>query len=280
MVAFKNKFDQIPAGGVALVGIPCDENASFLRGAAAAPARIRQAFHCASTNRCCENGTDLQSHSRFRDLGDIEPKHGAEMIESIENAIAALLERDLRVLSLGGDHSITYPIIRAYSGRYKSLNVLQIDAHPDLYDHFENNRFSHASPFARIMENRLVARLVQIGIRTANPHQRLQADRLGVEMVEMYRWSAGNPPRFSGPLYISIDLDAFDPAFAPGVSHPEPGGFDTRTVLAMIQQIQAPVVGADIVELNPSRDPNGATSMLAAKLLKEVAAKMLVCEEI
>lgn len=275
MVDFKTKFDQIPADAVALVGIPCDENASFLRGAAAAPARIRQAFHCASTNRCCENGTDLGNHPRFLDIGDIEPKPGAAMIDSIDSAISVLLKRDIRVLSLGGDHSITYPIVRAYSRRYRSLNVLQIDAHPDLYDRFENNRFSHASPFARIMENRLAARLVQIGIRTANPHQRLQAEQLGVEMIEMYRWSSGNLPQFSGPLYLSIDLDAFDPAFAPGVSHPEPGGFDTRTVIAMIQQIQVPVVGADIVELNPSRDPNGATAMLAAKLLKEVAAGML-----
>lgn len=275
MVDFKTKFDQIPADAVALVGIPCDENASFLRGAAAAPARIRQAFHCASTNRCCENGTDLGNHPRFLDMGDIEPKPGAAMIDSIDSAISVLLKRDIRVLSLGGDHSITYPIVRAYSRRYRSLNVLQIDAHPDLYDRFENNRFSHASPFARIMENRLAARLVQIGIRTANPHQRLQAEQLGVEMIEMYRWSSGNLPQFSGPLYLSIDLDAFDPAFAPGVSHPEPGGFDTRTVIAMIQQIQVPVVGADIVELNPSRDPNGATAMLAAKLLKEVAAGML-----
>lgn len=278
MFEFKEPVAEIPQNAVALIGIPYDENASHLRGAAAAPAQIRQALHCGSTNRCCENGTDLGGHPRFRDLGDIEPGSGGEFIRSVDQAVSHLLDRPIRMLSLGGDHSITVPIVRAYSRRFKPLNVLQIDAHPDLYDQFDGNRFSHACGFARIMEQGLASRLVQIGIRTANPHQRRQAQRFGVEMVEMRHRTDGNELKFAGPLYVSIDLDAFDPAFAPGVSHPEPGGLDTRTVIAMIQKIQAPVVGADIVELNPSRDPTGITARLAAKLLKELAAKMLETE--
>jgi len=275
MSDFENKLPRQLENRVALLGIPYDGNASFLRGAAAGPAAIREALHCGSTNLACENGIDLSEEGRMVDGGDFDPATGNGFVESIDAAISKLLDRGAAVLSLGGDHSIAFPVINAYSRRYSSLNVMQIDAHPDLYAQFNGNRLSHASPFARIMEQGRIMRLVQVGIRAATPHQRRQAERLGVEMVEMNRCSSGMPPEFRGPLYVSIDLDAFDPAFAPGVSHPEPGGFDTRTVLGMIQQIRAPLVGADIVELNPSRDPAGATARLAAKLLKELTAKML-----
>jgi len=275
MADFEPKFSEDLIRSVALLGIPYDKNASFLRGAAAAPMKIRQALHSESTNLCCENGLDLADPPRLLDIGDLDPDRGNGFVESIDSAISALLGRNAAVLSLGGDHSVTYPIVSAYSRRYANLNVLQIDAHPDLYDQYNGRRFSHASPFARIMEQGRVGRLVQVGIRTANPHQREQARRWGVEMLEMQQWTAGDLPEFAGPLYLSIDLDAFDPAFAPGVSHPEPGGFDTRTVIRLIQRIRAPMVGADIVELNPCRDPAGTTAVLAAKLLKEVTAKML-----
>jgi agmatinase len=179
------------------------------------------------------------------------------------------------VQSLGGDHAITYPIMRAYATKYGDLAVLHLDAHPDLYDEFEGNRSSHACPFARIMEEGLVKRLVQVGVRTMNPHQRAQARRFGVEVVEMRQYQPGLALELDGPLYVSIDLDVLDPAFAPGVSHHEPGGLSVREVLQLIQELRVPVVGADIVELNPHRDPVGCTAMVAAKLLKEITAVML-----
>src|SRR4029077_15900235 len=139
-------------------------------------------------------------------------------------AIAHLLTRGERPIALGGDHSVTYPILRAIARATGPVTLLHVDAHPALYDDFEGDRYSHACPFARIMEEELASRLVQVGIRTMTGHQRAQADRFGVEVITMRSWQEGVRPRLAAPLYISIDLDGLDPAFAPGVSHREPGG--------------------------------------------------------
>jgi arginase family enzyme len=154
------------------------------------------------------------------------------------------------------------------------LTVLHIDAHPDLYDEFEGRRFSHACPFARIMEEGLAHRLVQVGIRTMNGHQREQARRFGVETIDMRAWADGVRPHVTGPLYVSIDLDGLDPAFAPGVSHREPGGLSVREVIGFVQALPHPLAGADIVEFNPSQDPLGLTAPVAAKLVKELVGRM------
>ena len=179
------------------------------------------------------------------------------------------------MITLGGDHSITYPLLKAFHKIHGPLEILHIDAHADLYDSFEGDRFSHACPFARIMEEKLASRLVQVGIRTFSGHQREQAERFGVEVIEMKDYSLEKIPRFKGPLYLSLDMDALDPAFAPGISHHEPGGFTSRELIAIIQNIKAPLVGADIVEYNPVRDINGVTAAVCAKFLKEIAARML-----
>ncbi len=272
---------------VTLHGIPFDAGSSYLRGAAKAPQVLRRALHSASSNLCCESGSDLGNEPRLIDAGDLDFDSGASEWEQIETATAELLtgaSRDgtsqagdggTRILTLGGDHSITYPILKAHAKSYGSLDLLQLDAHPDLYDALDGNRSSHACPFARIMEDGLVARLVQVGIRTLNPHQRAQAERFGVEIVEMRAWHPEQAFDFSRPLYLSLDLDVLDPAFAPGVSHHEPGGLSTREVIRLIQGLQADIIGADIVELNPNRDPTGITAMAAAKLLKEIADHML-----
>ena len=118
-------------------------------------------------------------------------------------------------------------------------------------------------------------RLVQVGVRTATSHQREQAKRFGVEMIEMREWRPGRMPRFEGPLYVTLDLDCLDPAFAPGVSHHEPGGFSVREVIGIMQGLDTAPVGADIVELNPRNDPSGVTAMVGAKLLKEILGRML-----
>ncbi len=262
-------------GMVTVVGVPSDENSSFMRGAALAPPRIREALHSDATNLCAENGIDLGAEARWRDLGDLELGQGAAAFQQIETAIGSLLDRGVYVLALGGDHAITYPILRAYGAKYDHLNVLQLDAHPDLYDEYQGNRFSHACPFARIMEEKLVSRLVQVGIRTMNPHQRAQAERFGVEVIDMRQWAPGLKLEFEGPLYLSLDLDVLDPVFAPGISHREPGGLSTRELLGLLQGVQGPIVGADIVELNPERDPMGIASLAAAKILKEIVARML-----
>ncbi|UCF84144.1 MAG: agmatinase [Desulfobacteraceae bacterium] len=268
-------FEHLRPGHVTVLGVPYDENSSFMHGPASAPARIREVLNAGSANLCSESEIDLSIEPRFHDLGDLDLLSGTTLFEQSEKAITDLLEREVYVLSLGGDHSITYPVLKAYGKKHKKLDILHLDAHPDLYDEFEDNRFSNACPFARIMEENLAARLVQIGIRTMNPHQRAQAERFGVEVIEMKKWHPDIPLGFEGPVYLSLDMDVLDPAFAPGVSHHEPGGLSARDVLQIIQGIRAPIVGADIVEFNPKRDPSGITAMAAAKFLKEIAAHMI-----
>ena len=124
------------------------------------------------------------------------------------------------------------------------------------------------------MEAGLVERLVQVGIRTITGHQRQQADKFGVEIIEMKDWRDDLIFAFDTPLYISFDMDCLDPAFAPGISHWEPGGFSTRQVLRVIQSLSAPIAGADIVEFNPRVEAR-ITAMTAAKVFKELAAKIL-----
>lgn len=260
---------------IALLGIPYDESSSYLRGAALGPAAIRKALHSPSSNFSTERGLDLAVDTQWVDRGDVTPNEASNWREAIETTVGNLLDQSEQVISLGGDHSVTYPILKAYGHHYDDLTILHLDAHGDLYDEFEGDRYSHACPFARIMEAGLAKRLVQVGIRTMTPHQRSQAERFGVEVFEMRAWQQYKQLQLEGPLYLSVDLDVLDPAFAPGVSHHEPGGLSTRDVIQIIQGIQAPVVGADIVELNPVRDFQEMTAMAAAKILKEIVCKML-----
>lgn len=259
---------------IGLLGVVYDESSSYLRGPALAPPRIREAFFCDSSNLWTENETFLGAEGLFADAGDIAPTL-ATMPAEVERAAGEIHAAGLQLFAFGGDHSVTYPLVRAAAKRYPDLSILHFDAHPDLYDNFENNPSSHASPFARIMETGLVKRLVQVGIRTINGHQREQARRFGVEVLTMQAWREVFDLQFETPLYLSFDMDCLDPAFAPDVSHHEPGGLSTREALSVIQSLCAPIVSADLVEYNPTRDPSGVTGMVCAKLFKEIVAKML-----
>ena len=278
----------LPHDAIVLLGIPVDSNSSFMLGARKAPNLVRQALYSESSNLWSESPPlHLTDHPRFVDYKDIDNVQGGiKGYEQIQNTINELLQQGARVLSLGGDHSITYPILASeYSEIYPTMTILHIDAHPDLYENFEGNPYSHASPFARIMERNCCCntalRLVQVGIRTMNHQQREQANRFNVEVLEMdaMEKAVSVVQSIEGPMYLSLDLDGLDPAFAPGVSHHEPGGLSSRQVIDLIHQIKAQIVGADIVEYNPDRDVNGVTAMVAAKFVKEIAAKMLAASE-
>jgi agmatinase len=269
---------------VKLLGIPYDAHSSFLRGPALAPSAIRAALTCGSANWCTESGVDLDpAASRdWTDLGDLtlpdDATDVADAVAAIRRGAADATADGSSLLSLGGDHLVTWPLVQAVTERHDGLMIVHFDAHPDLYDSLDGDRFSHACPFARIMEEGKVARLVQLGIRTMNPHQRDQAERFGVEVHELRDWD-GTVPTLTGPVYVTVDLDALDPAFAPGVSHHEPGGMSTRQVLDALRQIGAGdgvvVVGADVVELNPTRDVNDVTAMVAAKLARELLGMLI-----
>jgi arginase len=270
----------VPARAPRLIGLPYDASSSFLRGPAEAPPLIRAALQSKHWNSWAELFRDTAGADGLTDAGDLPLPPNADARARIESGIADLLDRGWRPIALGGDHSVTYPIIRAVSRVYAPLTILHVDAHPDLYEEFEGDRFSHACPFARIMEESLAQRLVQVGIRTMNGHQREQADRFGVEVIDMRAWVAGTRPSLSGAVYVSIDLDGLDPAFAPGVSHREAGGLSVRDVLALVQDADGDVIGADLVEYNPRQDIGGITATVAAKLVKELAGRMIARPEL
>ena len=270
MELFYQRMKLLQPNMVAITAIPFDEYSSYTRGPAEAPPLIWKAFHSDAANTFAEDGTDIGDHPRLLDLGAVPFRD----YHDISNHIDQLLNQQVRLLSLGGDHSVTYPIIRAYARKFPRLNILQLDAHGDLYDEFEGNRYSHACPFARIMEEGLAQTLTQVGNRTLTAHQREQVERFGVQVYEM-RHGIPSTLKLKGPLYLSLDIDVLDPAFAPGTSHHEPGGLSVRQVIDIIQSIDVPLVGADIVEYNPRRDIQDMTAMVAAKFFREIAGIML-----
>src|ERR1700740_2956920 len=253
-----------PWGAPTLLDVPLDENSSYKRGSAAAPPLIRDALTSESSNMWTELGVDVGAEGAYADGGEVECGN-RDRFAAIENAVTALLEKRRRPVCLGGDHSITYPIVRAFGKVFKELTII----------HFEATRLSHASPFARIMEEKLAKRLIQVGIRTMNPQQKKQAARFGVEVFEIGRKRALDEVKTWCPVYVSFDMDVLDPAFAPGVSHREPGGMTVREALDHLHSITGTIVGADIVEFNPSRDVSELTADVAGKVLKEILGKMV-----
>jgi agmatinase len=258
---------------VQLLGIPTDVNSSYQRGPASAPAAIRRAWerYRRFGNMATECGLEIGRDLHLEDLGDVPVTESPADHDVIAAAAADAAQRG-PLLSIGGDHSVTYPLVEGLARVHGPLNLLHFDAHSDLYHDYEGNPRSHACPFARIMERNLATRLVQVGVRTWNTHTREQAVRFGVEVVEWDGFSPDRVPIPDGPLYVTIDLDALDPAFAPGVSHPEPAGLSVRDIVAILARIRSRAVGADVVELNPLRDVSDATAVVAVKLLKELAA--------
>jgi len=262
---------------ITLVGVPWDGNSSFQRGPALAPAAIRAALYAESSNTWNEDVVDVAPI--LADAGDLALEGQADPYAVIEAKAAALRSRGAVPIFLGGDHSISWPLVRAVRPGLPRLTILHLDAHPDLYDSFDGDPHSHASPFARVMEEKSASHLVQVGIRTLNQHQREQGRRFGVELVPMrsgIEAMVATAHRLEGPVYLSLDLDVLDPAFAPGISHPEPGGLSTRDVLTIIQAIpRGRLVAADVVELNPLNDLRDLSARVAAKLVKEIVARMV-----
>ncbi len=260
---------------VALLGFGWDKSSSYARGPALAPPIIRSLLFSDASSAYSLSGINVReviSAFNFPEL----PEDAADCRKVINDAVSEAIQSGAQPLSLGGDHSISYPILCALKQAYGPVNVLHIDAHPDLYDEFEGDRYSHACPFARAIETGCIANLVQVGIRSASPAQRAFGNRHGVVMLGADAVDQIPYAKLTAPLYITIDLDGLDPAFAPGVSHPEPGGLSTRDVLSIFSRLEAAPIGADVVELNPERDVNLATAMVAARLVKELLAMLYV----
>ena len=210
------------------------------------------------------------------DAGDLDlPEDPAAAREAIEAGVARVLASGSKPLVLGGDHSITYPVLRAFKDR-GPLTILHFDAHGDIYDQYEGDRYSHACPFARVMEQGLAVRLIQVGLRTLTPHQREQSARFGTEIFGADRWRDAIPVvgSVAAPVYVSLDIDVLEPMLAPGIAHPEPGGLSVRDVLDVLGALRSEVVGADVVEYNPRFDIRDLTARVAAKFVKELVGVM------
>ena len=258
---------------VHLLGFPWDASSSYARGPALAPPVIRAVLFSEASSPYSISGANAREIISAYDFVDL-PCDSAQARTAISDRIAATLNADAKPLSLGGDHSVTYPILKAMKEKHGPLNILHIDAHTDLYDEFDGDRYSHACPFARAIEDGCIGKLVQVGLRSTSPDCRAFGEQHGVIMLGAEAVDEIPFESLTAPLYVSIDLDGLDPAYAPGVSHPEPGGLTTREVLRLLDNLRAAPVGADIVELNPERDINMMTAQVAARFVKELAALM------
>jgi len=265
---------------IALIGVPFDEKSCYLKGAAQGPDAIRAASTGKAINPWTELGVNLEEDVIMVDLGDVDVSGDFQQVFSrIEAKVSSVLEKDAVPVVLGGDHSISYPVVKAFAKKFDSLDILHFDAHPDLYEELYGDRYSHACPFARIMEEGLAQELVQVGIRAATGEQRSRARKHGIRMIEMKNVANDLALEFYNPLYVSFDLDVLDPAFAPGVSNHEPGGLTTRQAIEIIHNVKAKIVGLDVVELNPERDLSNITAAAAVKLIMETVAKVAMMKK-
>ncbi|HPR00081.1 MAG: arginase family protein [Lewinellaceae bacterium] len=261
---------------VRILPIPHDVNSSYLRGTAGGPGRILAQEHTGSANVYAEGGRAIRIHEDYQVLDEIPVAHmqGEEAFQRIRGRVQQELSGSQGPLfCFGGDHSISYPVLTAYATVHQPVHVLQLDAHSDLYANLDGNPYSHASPFARLLEQKLIASLTQVGIRSLTPHQREQAARYQVRIIEMKELNQSWIRDLRHPLYLSLDMDVLDPAFAPGISHYEPGGMSSRQLLDIVQALPT-LIGADLVEYNPARDIHDMTAMVAYRLMKEIICKL------
>lgn len=264
---------------LALAGLPCDSQSSFRRGAADGPARIVAAYDGRGYNATTETGIDVAG--RVVDLGTWTPGDDWALTAASYRERAEAVYRSGRVpFFAGGDHSVTVPIVEAAEVLGRPIHVVQIDAHPDLYPEFEGDHYSHACVAIRLLECEHITGITQYGIRTLN-HPQIVAARLHPGRLAMHHACdlAGplpNPAIEPGSaVYVTLDMDAFDPAFAPGVAHPVPGGLHPRQVLDFLEKAEWDLVGMDVVETNPRFDENDRTAILAARLLHEAMGQAL-----
>ncbi len=275
-----------PAGAhVALVGIPFDTTVIGRRGAREAPAAIRRALY-RMTAFDLESGVDLVRILRLADLGDVAVVHTDvhETHRRVTAVIAEAVRWGLRLLVLGGDHGLSYATIRGVREGLggKPIGVIQFDAHHDLRALLEGE-ITSGTPFRRLLEEGLLQgpRLVQIGLiggRNSRAYHEV-ARQHGVHMIPAARVHASDPESIAqtalahvttgtAGFWISLDMDVFDPAYAPGVSAPSPGGLTAFQGLAMVRRLAAhpACLGMELMETAPPLDPEGRTVALAAAL--------------
>lgn len=270
--AFMAASNNLEACRKILLGIPFDATTSFRPGARLAPYRIRE------VSEGLEEYSIYQDKSlenlNFYDAGDLILPFGnvPECLYRIEQAAAGFWQQGKKVFSVGGEHLVSLPLIKACHQLYPNLVVVQLDAHADLREEYMGEHLSHAAVMRRIAELIGKGRVYQLGIRSctgdelsyARGNTVMYAGRL-LDALEPVIKSIG-----FRPVYFTLDIDVLDPAFAPGTGTPEPGGFTSRELFEFIQQIKSlNIVGFDIVEIAPPYDSGDITSILGAKIIRE-----------
>jgi len=259
---------------VGLFGVPYDGTTSFRPGTRFGPSAVRDVSTGLETY-CPQLDLDLEAMA-YADLGAVEIPFGAPepVLEAVHQATIEVLGLQLKPLMLGGEHSISSGAVAAVAKQHPDLALVQLDAHADLRDEWLGSRYSHACAMRRCLEVLPSQELLQIAIRSGTKDEFLElhsSDRLVPfdQMVSRLQSLRGQP------LYLTVDLDWFDPAVMPGTGTPEPGGFLWQHFAELVSELRHhQLVGADVVELAPQLDPSGISSVLAAKVTRSLLLLM------
>jgi agmatinase len=258
---------------IVLLGVPYDGTSSYRPGSRFAPDAIREASYGIESFSPYQR-KDLRD-LKICDLDNIPLSFGDKELnfKIIESFVQKIVYSRKKLISIGGEHLISYPIIKAFKKKYKDICVLHIDAHSDLIDTYRGERFSHATVMKRVGEIVGFENLFQLGIRSMNksdfvlPYRDKNMHLFDLSKISEFIEQIGDKP-----AYVSLDLDVLDPSIFPGTGTPEPGGVDYKELLECILKFQSfkKVVGADIVELSPHYDASGVSSVVAASALREL----------
>jgi agmatinase len=283
--------DEVGRTDVAVLGIPFDSGVSYRPGARFGPAHIRESSRLLRPYNPAQRVSPFAAQ-QVADAGDVavNPFSIDEAIATIERAARSLLERIGSVLTLGGDHTIALPLLRAVAGRHGPVAVVHFDAHLDTWDTYFGAAYTHGTPFRRASEEGLIDRsgCLHVGVRgslytaedlTQDADLGFQAlpaaelDHIGVTgLTERIRERVGGRP-----VYVSVDIDVLDPAHAPGTGTPEAGGMSSRELLAALRSFgELNLVGADIVEVAPAYDHAQITGIAAAHAAYELLSALAV----
>lgn len=255
-----------------LFGAPLDFTATFRPGSRFAPRRIREASDVLE-EFSLELGEDLADHP-FIDIGDVILPYGnvSGALEAIRRVAVRVVERNRIPFVIGGEHLVTWPVVQALTARYPDLIVLHFDAHADLRQDYVGERLSHATALRLVAEELGPGRVYQFGVRSATAAEAAYArDHTRFFPGRVLEPLAGSLAELGDrPLYVTIDIDVVDPAFAPGTGTPEPGGISAREMLAAVHLLRGKrVVGLDLVEVSPAADPSERTAVLGAKIIRD-----------
>jgi agmatinase len=272
--------EKLNLANLCLIGLPWDLSSTFRKGVHEAPQVIRKIAKDVLYGDFTEDGVDLTRIWRVFDYGDVEvAKSTDEMRKRVYNVIRNLYNDNLRFIFLGGDHFITYFTLHALTQLNKeNWGLIYLDAHPDLEEEYKGDRYMHGSVVKRLIEetNLRPQSVVEVGIRHFQPYELKWANDVGMKImptVEFERLGANGAakrvlkllPKDVGRVYLSIDLDILDPAYAPGLTYPEPGGISTRNLLDFIHGLkELEIVAFDVVELCPPYDNRSSITAIGA----------------